>query len=88
MWVGQGMPLHSHAIPLPGWYKYDFARRILYQACSTLTSIVVFGNVSVCTPLWVFPDLKMVAQSMNVVGVSCIMPVLASVGEENKILLF
>lgn len=80
------MPVHSHmhAIPLPGWYKNDFARRILSQACSTLTSVVVFGNVSVCTPLWVFPDLKMAAQSMNVVGVSCIMPVLASVGEEKK----
>lgn len=44
----------------------------------------MFGNVSVCTPLWVFPDLKMAAQSMNVVGVSRIMPVLASVGEEKK----
>lgn len=54
------------------------------QAHYTLTSIVVFGMVRVYTPLCVLPDLKMAAQSMNVVGVSCIMPVFISVGEERE----
>lgn len=59
------------------------------QADDTLTSSVVFGMVRVYTPLWVLPDLKMAAQSVKVVGVSCIMPVFISVGESKKyILLF
>lgn len=54
------------------------------QADYTLTSIVVFGMVRVYTPLCLLPDLKMAAQSMKVVGVSCIMLVFISVGEKEK----
>lgn len=80
------MPVHVYMHP-GSWHcpaRLKMTPCLEQQAHYTLTSIVVFGMVRVYAPLCVLPDLKMAAQSMNVVGVSCIMPVFISVGEERE----